>query len=293
MTQEKRRNTSRIRGVVALAVFLVVGVVGVSLGGAGSLSSIGWSDISIICPLGSLEALFGTGAFIPRVIIALVGMVVIVLVFGKAFCGWVCPVPWVDKFLLSKNRATQRKQQQQESAERSLACWKGCAEKSGHPTFDSRHVVLGGTLLSAGIFGFPVFCMVCPVGLTFATFALVWRLFTANEPTWGLIIFPLIIVLELVFLRRWCHTFCPISALMSLVAKFNKSTRPKVNESVCLRTTEGVGCAACSSACPEYIDPVGNLGKRDVSECVRCNRCADACPAKAISFPFLQKQDKQ
>ena len=40
---------------------------------------------------------------------------------------------------------------------------------------DSRHYVLGGALLSTAVFGFPVFCLVCPIGLTFATVLVVWR----------------------------------------------------------------------------------------------------------------------
>lgn len=64
------------------------------------------------------------------------------------------------------------------------AALKGCGSKAGcsscaekRAALDSRHVILGGSLLSAAVFGFPVFCLICPIGLTFATIVLVMRLF--------------------------------------------------------------------------------------------------------------------
>ena len=63
------------------------------------------------------------------------------------------------------------------------------APRSG-PTLDSRHVILGGSLLSAAVFGFPVFCLICPIGLTFATIVLVMRLFAFGDVAWGVILVP-------------------------------------------------------------------------------------------------------
>ncbi|MFR0707830.1 MAG: hypothetical protein ACLSIH_12425 [Eggerthella lenta] len=77
---------------------------------------------------------------------------------------------------------------------------------------DTRHATLLGALGASAVFGFPVFCLVCPIGLTFATFIGVWHLFQFNETSWGLIIFPAILVLEIAFLRKWCAKICPVSA---------------------------------------------------------------------------------
>ena len=146
--------------------------------------------------------------------------------------------------------------------------------------------MLGGALLSTAIFGFPVFCLVCPVGLTFATFIVLWRFVQFNEPTWGLLVFPAVIVLEVVVLRKWCGRICPLGALLSLVSTFNRRFRPTVDSKACLRDVEDVGCKACAQACPELIDPYADLGNRSMTECVKCRSCADACPARAITLPF-------
>ena len=36
----------------------------------------------------------------------------------------------------------------------------------------------------------------------------VWRLFAAGDMTWSVVLIPLLLVVELVFLRKWCTRFC-------------------------------------------------------------------------------------
>lgn len=282
--------TPVIRALTAALVFVVVGV-GLALHtGTGTLSSFGLDVVASICPLGALESLLGTWAFVPRLLIALVAMVLIVLVAGKAFCSWLCPVPHVQNLFKGKKRKAQEAQERSEAADYALENWRQGKKPARKPVeLDSRHAVLGGALLSTAVFGFPVFCLVCPVGLTLGTFILLWRFVQFNEPTWGLIVFPLIIIVEVLVLRRWCHTLCPLGALMSLVSKGNKTLRPVVDHTQCLRDAEGADCRACDTVCPEHIDPYADLGERPMSECVKCRGCADVCPVRAIRLPLFDK----
>lgn len=160
------------------------------------------------------------------------------------------------------------------------SCASGCSSAS-RPALDSRHVVLGGSLLTAAIFGFPVFCLVCPIGLTFATIIVFTQLFGLQTLSWGLVLFPLLLVLELTVLRKWCGRFCPMGALMSLFARPNRTLRPKVDEHKCLRS-HGVDCQVCTGVCPEGLDPHTTDA---MHECSKCKDCAVNCPAHAISFP--------
>lgn len=295
------RKLIRLVVIVGIFVFMVLGI------GSGSLCSIGYEAIAFICPLGSLESLFGSAAVIPRVVIVLMVVTALALVFGKAFCSWICPVPPISRFLTSKKKVEKDKTESQEAGRRVLERWDGCnscastcsvkascsaapgVQKTKRlPGLDSRHLVLGGALVSAAICGFPVFCLVCPVGLTFATGIALYRLVGFNEPTLDLLIFPLVLVLELTLLRKWCHRFCPLSALFSLVAGFGKATRPKVNKSLCARYA-GKGCNACAVACPEHIDPCADKGDRALAECTRCGACVQACPQQALRFTKARK----
>lgn len=144
---------------------------------------------------------------------------------------------------------------------------------------DSRHGVLAGALLSSAIFGFPVFCLICPVGLTLAVVVGIYRAIFQQDPTVSLLIFAVILLVEVVFFRKWCHKFCPIGALMSLVGAKAPFLRPRVAADKCLRE-QGVDCRACVKACPEQLDPHAE----SIPECSKCGLCAEACPVGAIGF---------
>ena len=155
---------------------------------------------------------------------------------------------------------------------------------------DSRNWVLGGALLSTAVFGFPVFCLICPVGLTFATLIAVWRLFQFNEVALSLLVFPAMLALEVLVLRKWCSRFCPLGALLSLASRLNRTFRPVSNEATCLRSSKGEHCHQCADVCPEGIDLHDASASAPMNECTKCRACADACPMHAISFPFLPKR---
>lgn len=279
----------RIRKAVR---FLIVAVLLIALFAGwqtGTLCSVGYDAIAYICPLGALEAIFGSWAFVPRVLICLAVVVIVALVFGKAFCGWVCPVAPLSDLLRGKKAREKDECERTQAAHRVLERWSdtNAAQAEKHKPFrsrvDGRHVVLAGSLASAAVCGFPVFCLVCPIGLTFASAIALYRLIGFNEPAIEVLVFPALLVLELTVLRKWCHRFCPVGALLSLLSRGNRTFKPHVDASMCARHA-GSSCAACAQACPEHIDPCADLGDRSLAECTRCGACVNTCPAKALSF---------
>lgn len=243
--------------------------------GTGTPSSFGIGDIAALCPLGGVEAMIASKTVVPPMLIGLAVAVLFTLLLGRAFCAWGCPVPLLRRVFRGKKAIAP-------APARSGARDKG----------DSRMWVLGGALLSTAAFGFPVFCLVCPVGLTFGTLVVVWRVFQFNEITWSLLVFPALLALELVALRKWCHRFCPLGALLSLVSRGNRTFRPKSDAGACLHSASGEGCHRCADACPEGIDLHDAQGSAPLNECLKCRACADACPVHAITFPFVDSRKK-
>ena len=279
----------RIRKAVRFQIVAVLLIALIAGWQTGTLCSDGYDPIANICPLGALETIFGSWAFVPRVLICLAVVVIVALVFGKAFCSWVCPVAPLSDLLRGKKAREKDECERTQAAHRVLERWSdtNAAQAEKHKPFrsrvDGRHVVLAGSLASAAVCGFPVFCLVCPIGLTFASAIALYRLIGFNEPAIEVLVFPALLVLELTVLRKWCHRFCPVGALLSLLSRGNRTFKPHVDASMCARHA-GSSCAACAQACPEHIDPCADLGDRSLAECTRCGACVNTCPAKALSF---------
>lgn len=275
---------TKFRRALPALVLLVCAVAFVAMVPLGNISAFGWESISAICPMGALSSLLASKTLVPRVLISLVIALALILLFGRAFCSWICSVPFVERILGLRDGDCEGGRKAVTGKEKG-SCSQGCSgcAKARGKAVDSRHFVLGGTLLSAAVFGFPVFCLICPVGLTFATIIGLWNLVQFNEPSWALVIFPIILIAEVTVLRKWCSRICPISALVSLLSNLNVTLRPRVKADVCLRS-RGVDCHACVDACPEQLDP--HSGR--IPECSKCGKCVEACPAKAISIKLLK-----
>lgn len=313
-----KKNSKTLRTLTALAVIVIVFVGFLTNLGIGTISAPGIWDISILCPLGALGTMLASKMMVPRALVSLVIMVVLIVIFARAFCGWICPVPLVQKLrdLFSKPQAKEAKAEDadgtkaanvapltdEEKAALATGCEKdakglagcaSCAKKRGDAV-DARHFVLGGALVSTFIFGFPVFCLVCPIGLTFATIFLLVNLFGQGDVTWSLIVVPALLIAEVVLFKKWCHKLCPLSAFMSLIAKLNRTFKPTIDDAKCLETSKGATCGRCGKACNEGIDPRHpELSKAAWSECTKCRSCVDACPANAITMPLIAKKGEK
>ena len=215
-----KRNSKLLRTLSVLAVIALV-CLGLALHtGTGTPSAWGIYDIAAICPLGAAEAALASKTVVPPMLIALAIGIALVVLFGRAFCAWGCPIPLLRRIFGLKE--PKRKRRASDALDVPAAQRGGAA--------DSRNWVLGGALLSTAVFGFPVFCLICPVGLTFATLIAVWRLFQFNEVALSLLVFPAMLALEVLVLRKWCSRFCPLGALLSLVSRLNvpSATRRRV-----------------------------------------------------------------
>ena len=309
----KKKNTARTRFIVTIAVLALVAIGYFTALGIGNVCGIGFDSITLLCPLGALLSMIASKTAIPMAIVSVIAAFVICVLLGKVFCSWVCPVHFLSKLkprkkgvassgragaVAREGSAADGQMAPLSESERKLLSKKGCGS-CGHPCgkskgikLDSRHGVLVAALVSTGIFGFPVFCLVCPVGLTFITVFLLMRLFAFGEATWTIVLFVAVILVEVILLPRWCKHFCPLGALLSLFSGANKTFVPKIDEGKCLNTTSGAECNRCVAACPEGI----NLhdvaaGETTLNDCTKCKACSDVCPAGAITFDFLPGKD--
>ena len=50
-----------------------------------------------VVPLGALGTMIATKTMIPRAVVSLLLIAALVLVFGRAFCSWLCPTMLIDR----------------------------------------------------------------------------------------------------------------------------------------------------------------------------------------------------
>lgn len=288
-----------LRTIVPLAVLALAGVGYVLHVGFGDLSALGWGSISVLCPLGALGTMLASKTMVPHAVISLVIALVAIVLLGRAFCGWICPVPVVSKLrdaFSHPDKAGKGKDAAAAAApapaaeltEKEKALLKGACKSHGRAGAaapnNSRNLVLGSALLSAAIFGFPVFCLVCPIGLTFALVFVLIALFGSGDVTWSVVAIPALLLVEVVFFRKWCSHICPLSALMSLVGRLNRTFRPQVDVAKCIETESGRTCGRCAQVCEQGIDPRHPQLGTSWNECTRCGECIEGCLGNAIKL---------
>ena len=278
--EQRSKNLKRIhrhRLFFALFIILLMVFTLAFHSGIGTPSSFGVGPFYLICPLGGIEALIASHTFIPQAFISLLVVVAACLIVGRAWCAWGCPVHLTRSIFNSKEAHQD----------------KPVGKSSLWETFksDSRLWVLAGFLIAVAVVALPVFCLVCPVGLTFGTLMSVWRLIQFNDVNWGLLVFPVALIIELVVYKKWCLKICPLGGLLALFGRFAKPWRPAVDETTCLHA-QGKPCKICQDVCIETIDLHAIDAQAQLADCTRCAECKAACPTGSIIMPFIQPKQE-
>lgn len=93
--------------------------------------------------------------------------------------------------------------------------------------------------------------------------------------------FSIIVLIASLHGRLYCNTFCPVGALLSLVARYSQF-KIRFSHENCLQ------CTSCEKVCKaECINTVNE--NMDTERCVACFNCLDVCQTGALQFK-LSKQ---
>ncbi len=279
-----------LRLITATVLILVILAGMVTNFVCGNTCSLDIFGISFTCPLGFLQTTLASRSFVPEAWISVGLVVMITILLGRFFCAWLCPTPLIKAFFAPNSKPNQgTSKPKSKNLEGKLSgtgeVVKAVKANSLNQIMESpysSYAVLAGSLASSFFFGFPVFCLICPVGLFFRSLFAIRRLFFSQMVTLELILLPAVLVLEIFVLRKWCTKICPLGALLSIVGSINnRFLRPRVSKETCFQT-QGINCQACAKICPEGID----LGRKhaSLSRCTNCLECWEKCPTKAIKW---------
>ncbi len=208
-------------------------------------------------PLAVLGQIFASMSFYWAFIVTALIPVVITLLFGRVYCGWICPATFI--YELNDN----------------LAAW---LRKAGLPVsrrkLDRRikYIVLVVGLLLSVYFGAVMFGSVYPPAIIGREiyYAIALGGFGA-----GAVFFLLTLFFDLMVTRRgFCRYVCPGGALYSLLGRY-RLFRIKRDVATCN------DCAKCNVVCQFGLDPLqDDFGM----ECNNCSACIAVCPTDALSF---------
>jgi polyferredoxin len=269
-----RRGFAALRGIqgarraVQLAVLGAVGVLAVDRWRAAAAGPAATSP-EALCPFGGIETLatfLTTGVFVPHVHAANVVLALAVLVLAVAargaFCGWICPLGFLQDLVAGASAAAQRRLPAAHRAMRALRRVAGPLAVLDRPLRLVKYAVLGWAVWGAATFGVMVFRDVDPW---------VALLDIAGESTgFGLAVLGVVLLGAVFVDRPWCRYACPLGAANGLAARLSP-VRLERNESAC------VACNLCTRSCPMGID-VAKASAVTSAECIGCLECVEACP---------------
>jgi polyferredoxin len=209
------------------------------------------------CPFGGVEALyayFQEGNMLCSLGVSnlyiLAAVLVITLLFRRAFCGYMCPIGTISEWL---GRASRRLGVKPAGVPRRLD--RGLAIL--------KYILLAVILLITYRAGELMFRGFDPC------YALLSR-HGADITFWSYAVAGAIVVASLVVTMPFCRWLCPLAAVLHPFSRFSL-TRVRRDAQTC------VDCAKCSQVCPMAI-PVHQVVQVTAARCLSCLNCVEACP---------------
>jgi len=209
-------------------------------------------------PYAALQ-MFAAGAILSVDLLIGVGIITIfyLLVGGRAFCSWVCPINMITDFSSYLRRVLEidRSQRRQPSS-RNIRYW-----------------VLVLSLIISFFMGVTAFEFISPISMVHR--GIVFGL------GFGWAAMLIIFLFDLFVLKDgWCGHVCPLGGFYSIVGKFSL-IRVQHNADNC------TACMECKIVCPEK-QVLFMIDKESLpvlsGECTNCARCIEVCNDDALGF---------
>lgn len=193
-------------------------------------------------------------------------LLIYLLLGGRTFCAWVCPLNMVTD----------------------LAAW--LRRRLGVSDLfrisrNIRYTVLALALLLSALTGVAAFEWISPISMLHRE--LIFGIGLGWTAVLGVFLFDLFILRN-----GWCGHLCPLGAFYALVGKLAQ-VRIRFDTPTCTH------CGECARVCPEpqvlNLKTASAAGMIASGECTNCGRCITVCPEDTLHFDlrhFIDTQQK-
>ncbi|UCE88106.1 MAG: 4Fe-4S binding protein [Pseudomonadota bacterium] len=190
--------------------------------------------------------------------------VVATIIFGRFFCGWICPATFIYEL------------------NETFAAW---LRRAGVPLGDRRlskrlkYVVLGAGLVLCAVSGSVIFAAIYPPALVGRE---IYYAIAQGGFGVGAVFFLLTLLFDLLVARRgFCRYLCPGGALYSLLGRYRLFRIRRIVHNC-------NDCVKCNVVCEFGLDPMRDgFGQ----ECNNCSACIAVCPVDALTFKVGVRDD--
>jgi len=266
------RKSIWIRRVVQIFFFALIALIAVNhtlveLGeGIEFLSS---ASLHAVCPFGGVETLYtfaATGDFVQKIhessFVLMIIVLLLAILFGPVFCGWVCPLGTVQEWVASLGKKIFKKRRYNHFI----------PAKIDRVLRYLRYLVLAWVIYMTAVSGTLIFESVDPYYALF-------NFWSGEVAIGGLIVLGVTLLASLFIERPWCKYACPYGAVLGITNLFRVFN---IRRSASTCNMDHV----CDIVCPMNIQVSSKSIVRD-HQCISCLECTSEahCPvAGTVTF---------